>query len=154
MEQYKEKLKAQNRSPAIFCVVWGIIALLGFVFEAGDILMPMGGDSHWQSMWHGLISGASFAFFVMMLIALIRGIRALKDEKALKKMYIQENDERSIKIWTAARAASMQVFLLLGMAAAIVAGYFSMTVSLTIFACILPHSLIGLGFKIYYSHKF
>jgi hypothetical protein len=75
-------------------------------------------------------------------------------EKELKKLYVKEHDERQIQIWTAARAAATQTFLLVGLAAGTVAGYFSMTVSITILACVTAHSLIAMGFKIYYSTKF
>jgi hypothetical protein len=89
-----------------------------------------------------------------MIAFLIRGLQALKDEKALKKAYIEETDERNIQITTAAQASSMKTFLILGMAAGIAAGYFSMTVSVTILACVIAHSVIGIGFKIYYCKKF
>lgn len=155
MEQYKEKLKIQNIVLAVSCVILAAFSALGFVAEAGIIEMtPVAGDSHWQSQWRGFISGASFGIMALMLFGLIRNLRAMKDEKALKKLYIKETDERSIQIWTSARAASMQVFLLTGLAACIVAGYFSITVSLTILVCILVHSLIGIGFKFYFSKKY
>lgn len=154
MEQYKEKLKTQNRNTVIGCIIWAVVCLLGSVCEAGDFLLPVTEDSHWQSMWHGLISGASCGILLLMVIGLVRGLRALRDEKALKKLYIQETDERNIKIWTSARAASMQTFLMLGLVAGIVAGYFSMTVSITILVCVFIHSLISIGFKFYYSRKF
>ena len=154
MEEFKQKLKAHTRNTAIGILIWAVICLLGFVFEAGDILAPIGGDKHWSSMWHGFISGVSCGFLVLMVFALVRNLRAMKDEKALRKLYIAENDERSIKIWTLARAAAMQTFLMLGLAAGIVAGYFNMSVSITILVCTVAHSLIGAGFKIYYSKKY
>ena len=154
MDEYKEKLAVQNRNTVIGIIIWLVICLLGFVFEVGNYMLPVAGDSHWQSMWHGIISGASFGILVLMLIGLIRSKRAMKDEKALKKLYIEETDERNIKIWTSARATAMQAFLMMGLAAGIVAGYFNMTVSITILTCVVVHSLIGLLCKIYYSKRF
>jgi len=154
MEQFKNKVEAQNRSITISILIWAAICLFGFVFEAGDILMPVTGDSHWSSMWHGFISGVSCGFLLLMVIALVRNMRALKDEKALRKLYIAETDERNIKIWTSARALATQTFLMLGLAAGIVAGYFSMTVSITILTCVVVHSVIGMLCKVYYSKKF
>lgn len=154
MEHFKEKLKAQTQNITISILIWSSICLLGFVFEAGDILTPIGENSHWSSMWHGFISGVACGFLVLMIVALIRNLRAMKDEKTLRKLFIAETDERNIKIWTSARATAMQTFLMLGLAAGIVAGYFNMTVSITILACVVVHSLIGLLCKIYYSKKF
>ena len=154
MEQYKEKVKAQVRNLAVGIAVWALICVLGLVFEAGDVLLPVGGDSHWASMWHGFISGAAFAFLALMALCLVRNLKALKNEKSLKKLYIAETDERNIKIWTSARSASMQIFLMLGLGAGIIAGYFSMTVSITILACVTIHSLIGGACKLYFSKKY
>lgn len=85
MEQYKKKLIAQNKSTIISIVIWFVICVFGIVCEAGDFLTPITGDSHWASRWHGFISGVSCAFLILMIAYLIRSLRALKDEKALKK---------------------------------------------------------------------
>ena len=156
MELFRDKLKMQNLVIAICCFILAVFSFLAAAGQAGIIgfMEPATDNTHWQSMWRGIITGMSFGIMIVMIAFLIRNILALKDEKKLKKLYVETNDEREIQIWTAARSTAMQLFLLVGVVAAIVAGYFSMTVSLTIFACILTHSLIGLGFKIYYSHKF
>ena len=105
-------------------------------------------------MWRGFMSGAAIGLLALMVFGLVQNIRALRDEKLLKKHYIKNNDERTIQIWTSARAAAYQACLLLGLAAVVVAGYFNTTVSITILVCVLLGSLSGLLFKIYYSKKF
>lgn len=155
MEQFKEKLKVENRVNAVLCVILAVFSVLGFAAEAGLIeLTPVGGDSHWQSMWRGMISGASFGVLALMIFGLVRGIRALKDEKKLKKLYVEANDERQIQIWTIARATSMQVTLLLGLVAGLIVGYFNMAVGATILAVESIHAFIAFGFKLYYNRKF
>lgn len=155
MEQFREKLKVENRITAVLCVVLAVFSVLGFAAEAGLVeLTPVTGDSRWQSMWRGMISGASFGVLVLMVVCLVRGIRALKDEKKLKKLYVEANDERQIQIWTSARATSMQVTLLLGLVVGLIVGYFHMAVGITILAVETVHALIGFGFKLYYNRKF
>ncbi len=155
MEEYREKLKNQNLILTICILILASFSLLGFASEAGWIsLAPVAGDSHWQSMWLGFVSGASTGILLLMTYGLVRNLAAMKDGKKLKKLYIKEHDERSIQVWTCARAAAMQAFLLLGLAAAIAAGYFSIAVSLTILACVVFCSLICSGMKVYYSKKF
>ncbi|MGN0978216.1 MAG: hypothetical protein ACI4PH_09195 [Faecousia sp.] len=155
MENYKEKLKLQNIVLAIACVILAFLCALGFAAEAGLVaLSPVAGDSHWQSQWRGFVSGASMGVLILMLFGLVRNLLALKDEKKLKKLYIKENDERTIQVWTSARAAGCQAFLLLGLVAAIAAGYFSVTISLTILACVLFTTVICLCFKLYFYNKF
>lgn len=155
MELYKEKLKLENRILAVIAVILALFAFVSIAGEAGLIsFAPSAGDSHWQSRWRGFICGASIGILGMLVFGLIRNIQALKDDKKLKKLYIKEHDERTIQIWTVARAEALRLFLLIGLVAAVVAGYFSITVSLTLLACVVTLSLLGLAFKIYFSKKY
>ena len=152
MNEYRDKLKIQNLLIAVGSFLLTGFSVLAVLNELGVMhIMPATGDSHMASMWNGFICGAACGILGLMIAGLIRNIRALADEEKLKKLYIQEHDERQIQIWTSARAAAMQAFLILGLVAGIIAGYFNMTVSITILACVTVHSLIGMGFKIYYS---
>lgn len=155
METFREKLKIQNLILSIGAVVLAVFCFLSAAGEAGILpfFTPAAGDSHWQSMWRGFVSGAAFAILAFLIFALIRNLRALGSEKALKKLYIKENDERAIQVWTSARAAAFQAFLLLGLVAIIVAGYFSVTVSITILFCVWSCSIVALLFKLYYNRK-
>ena len=155
MEQYKEKLRITNVFLIIGCIVLAIFAILAIGSELGwfHILRPIAGDSHWQSAWFGFVTGASCGVFALMLVGLIRNRRALKDEKKLKKLYVKEHDERTIQIQTLARNTAMQILLLGGLVATVIAGYFSIAVSLTILACILAASITGLLLVGYYSKK-
>lgn len=155
MEQYKAKLRLTRWIAAPAAGILAAVSILGFLSEAGLFeLTPIRGGSHWQSMWRGMISGASAGLAVLMLIGLVRITKALNDENALRKLYVKDNDERQIQIWTLARASSMRIFLIAGLAAGMAAGYFSMTVSITILACVFIHALLGGACKLYYSRKF
>lgn len=155
MEAYKEKLKISQMITAIATLLLVGFSILFLCAEGGLVtIAPAAGDSRWQSMWRGFVCGAAWGIAAMMIISLIRTAKALHSEEALKKLYIKEHDERTIQIWTAARAAATQTALLVGLVAGVIAGYFSMTVGITIIACVLAQSLMGMGFKIYYSRKF
>ena len=155
MEEYREKLKLSLRITAISAAILFGFSVVGFLAEAELIsLTPVTENIHWQSMWRGLISGVSFGIAVLMLIGIIRTVKALRNDAELKKLYVKDHDERQIQIWTSARALSMQIFLIIGMVAGIIAGYFSMTVGITILVCVVVHSLIGMMCKIYYSKKY
>ena len=155
MEEFKEKLRINTLIFSIAVLILACFSLLGFIAEEGIItLIPATGDSHWHSMWHGFMSGVSSGIMLVMVFCLIKNVKALKNDEALKKLYIKENDERQMQIWTAARATSMQIFLIFGIVAGIIAGYFNATVSITIIACVFVHSLIGMAFKLYYNIKF
>ena len=156
MEQFKEKLKITNCFLFIGCLVLAVSAIFAAGSELGwfHILQPVAGDSHWQSTWFGFIAGASCGVFALMLVCLIRNCLALKDEKKLKKLYAKEHDERTIQIVTLARNTAMQILLLSGLVATVIAGYFSITVSLTILACMFTSSVLSMLLMGYYSKKF
>ncbi len=149
MEQFKEKLKIDNLLYGVsvfFLAAFWLLSVLG-------LWEPVVKDSHWHDAWRGFVTGASSGLLGVMTFFLVRNLLALKDEKKLKKLYIQENDERLIQVWTKARASALQAFLLLGLVAIIIAGYFSPTVSITILGCVLFGSLLGIFFKIYWNIK-
>lgn len=155
MEQYKEKLKLENRIIIVIAVILAIFTAVSIAGEAGLIpFSPAAGDSHWQSRWRGFVCGASVGILGLLIFGLVRNVRALKDGKKLRSLYIKEHDERDIQIWTAARASSMQVFLLAGLAAGTIIGYFNVTVSVTVLVCVTAQALLGFAFKVYYSRKF
>ena len=155
MEQYKEKLRITNVFLIIGCIALTVFAVLAIGSELGwfQILKPIAGDSHWHSHWNGFITGASCGIFALLFVSLIRNRRALKDEKQLKKLYVKEHDERTIQILTLARNTAMQILLMGGLVAVVIAGYFSITVSLTILACIFTASITSLLLVGYYSKK-
>lgn len=156
MENFKEKLKIQNISIAICIVILVLFNIFRILSMVGLIpnLLPAVNDDGWVNAWNGFATGATTVILGFMIVALIRNNQALKDEKALKKLYVKENDERSIQIETSARAAAFQTFLLLGIVAAIIAGYFNMTVFITIAACLFCASMVVIGFSFYYQNKF
>ena len=155
MNEFRDKLKMQNLAIAISCFVLATFSFLAAAGEAGLIhfMQPAVEDTHWQSMWRGIITGASTGILIMMIVFLVRNIIALCDEQKLKKLYVKETDEREIQIWTSARATAMQIFLMAGLVAGIVAGYFSIVVSITIISCIFFHSILGLFCMLYYRIK-
>ena len=155
MELFREKLKVQNLAIAMCCFILAIFSFLAAAGEAGLIgfVVPATDNSHWQSMWRGIVMGMAIGIMIVMIVFLIRNILALKDEKRLKKLYVETYDEREIQIWTAARSTAMQIFLMVGVVAAIVAGYFSMTVSITIIVCMFLQSITGFFCMLYYRLK-
>ena len=155
MEQYKEKLKITRRITAIAALILVVFSIAALLSEAGVIsITPVTGDSHWQSMWRGIVCGASCGLGILMLAWTYRISKALRSEKELKKLYVEANDERQVQIYTSARATAMQVFLIGGLVAGVIAGYFNMTVSITILACTVTQAFLGGAYKLYYSRKF
>lgn len=155
MKEYREKLKIDTIIIAIAALILAAASGLAFANEYGiiDLFTPVTGDSHWHSKWNGFISGAAAGLFVFMIVGLIRNIRAIRNEKALKKLYVKDNDERTKEIIKSSQAAAYRTLLILGLVAVIVAGYFSVTVSITILACLWVCCLLGPCYKLYFMKK-
>ena len=150
MEKYREKLRLNLIINIFAVVVLLAVQILGF----SRVIRPVAADSHWADMWNGFITGAAFGIMAVFVIGIIMAVRALRSEKALKKLDIQDTDERIRQISTAARSAGDQLFMTAGLVAGIVAGYFSVAVSISVIACVFVNSLMCMGFKLYYSRKF
>ncbi len=155
MKDFREKLKVTR---TILVIAMGILLAFSTLFvlaEYGVIrLVPTAGDSHWQSLWRGFACGASVGIAACILVGLIRISKALRDEKKLKKLYVEETDERKHQIDTAAKALALQIFLTFGAVIGIVFGYFNVTVSITILSSVVALSVLVVLCRLYYSRKY
>ncbi len=156
MKEYRAKLKIDTIITAIVALVLLTVSLLAFANEAGiiDLFTPIAGDSHWHSRWNGFITGAAAGLLIFMIVTIIRNIRAFKNEQALKKLYVKNNDERTAEIVKSAQAGAYRTLLFIELAAVIVSGYFNITVSLTILVCLYIGALLGPAYKFYFSKKY
>lgn len=155
MERYKETLKKENRIMALCSIVLFLCSLLAFSSEMGLVnVIPDFPEAHWMSLWRGFVGGASTGILCLMVFGLIRNLLAMKDEKKLKKLYVKMHDERTIQLFHNARSAAMSVFLIGGLLAVIVTGYFDPKVSITILVCVMVCSSLCLWFKVYYDKKY
>lgn len=150
MEKFRDKLSLQLKLNAAGIIVLAIVQAVAFTRN----VRPVMADDHWADMWNGFVAGAAMGIMALLVAGIIMNVRALRNENVLKRMYIKENDERAAKIYTAARSAGTTTFLLVGLVAAVAAGYFSIAVSIAIVACVVVNSLLCMLYKLYYSRKY
>ena len=94
-------------------------------------------------LWGGCIGGAFVA-----LVVLARQRKALKDDDKLRKMYIEEHDERQIAI-RAKAGQPMVIYLSLGMAmTAAVVFFFNETVAITLTLAAMAQLVVSLIVKL------
>ena len=78
----------------------------------------------------------------------------MRDEKTLKRLYIEENDERSIMIMQKTGAIGMTICNV-GLAfAAVIAGFFNQVAFFSLFGAAVFTALVKGFFKLYYHCKF
>ena len=82
MESFKDKLKVQNISNAICIVILALFNIFRLFSQVGLIpnLVPAVNDDSWANAWNGFATGSTTTMLVFMTVALIRNLKALKDE--------------------------------------------------------------------------
>ena len=128
-------------SVVLFFVVYRFRGVGDALNKLGSILAPFA-------------YGGVVAYLLRPMCNLYDGLFQMHLQKKLKKLYIKESDERQAQIVAKALCEAMRATLILGLAAVIVAGYFSMTVSLTLLVTVLLVSLMTLAFKLYFGKKY
>ena len=149
MNEYRSKLKFTNILFSICAAALIVVQILAY----SKIISPITADSHWADTWNGFIAGVAMGLTIVMVFVLVKNLMAMKSEKTLKKLYAKENDERKIEICSKGKSAGASICLPCMLVAAIISGYFSITVSITVVVCIFSVSLFMLAGKIYYSKK-
>ena len=150
MNTYRETLNKRLKWSVAFNGL--AIALIAITFWIGQALNQN------STMQDGMVTGFQVGIFIglqaVMLYGIIRYRKALKDDTLLKAMYIQETDERSR--WLQGKIGSMGLKLILSgiMIAMIIAGFFNLTVLLTLFAVLLFVLFVQLGLKVFYQNKY
>ena len=149
MEKYKKSLKIQNISFVIGTLCLILVQICAFC----GVFTPVVPNAHWADMWSGIIAGASFAFTAILIFGFVKNQRAMRDEAKLKKLYAQEHDERTIQIAYNAQAGAYRLSLLTLLVAAVIAGYFNITVSITCLVVVFLQAVIGAFFKLYWHQR-
>lgn len=146
MEAFKRKLKAR--------VVWLAAAMLGIA--AIYFILLFWGDRLSSVPAYGkeFVTGAFIGLIAVLLAYIIRTVSYLGSEEKIQGLYIKENDERRCLILQ--KTGSLG-FRLSGVGlgfAAIIAGFFNLTVSLSLVGAILFLVLVKLGLRIYYERRY
>lgn len=142
MEAFKKKLKTQQLlSTMVLTSSLAIYFLLRFLTK--DV----------SDFAQGLTTGFWIAIEVLALVNTVRLLVTLRSEEEIRKLYIQEHDERNCAIQkeTAQKSGVISV-IVLGMAV-LVTGFFDIKVSITLFAVLSVDALITIAVNLYYRKK-
>ncbi len=144
MEEFKRVIQKRNlilKGLALVCIILNIMFyVIPFekTYEVGI------------SFQLGLFEGLLF----LGLLGIYKYSKALKDEQMLKKLYIQEHDERKMMIKQKVGQSSLITIVLLLVMITCVSAYMDMVVTKTLICVIYGILFITLIFKIYYSKKY
>lgn len=143
------KFKAQIRNRTIFLIILfvSMISIYLILFLNQDKLSSPSNDI---INFHG---GALSSFSILIILHIVRNLRAIRNENKLKKLYIGENDERSIMIMQKTGAFGINICIIGFACATIIAGYFNKVVFSTLLGATLFVTIVKGLFKLYYRNK-
>ncbi len=151
MENFREQVKRRRNINVV---------LLVFLVTLFAVLIIMDATGCWagydesESSMAGFRSGFASALIGFSIMKIVIYTRALKDEKKLKAMYINETDERSLMISQKIASSSFKVTIMGLAIACVVVSFFSKPILETL-VCIISFILaVEIGFKFYYTRKY
>lgn len=140
MEAYRKKLSKR----ITFTIIYGAVVLtIAVVGVFGNFFQT-------EPFALGYMSGFCMGLLAVMIFLLVKYRRALQDDERLRKLYVQETDERNsfIEAKTGGMATNAIMF---GLAlASVVAGFIDQTVFETLLGSTIFAALVKGGLKIYY----
>ncbi len=101
----------------------------------------------------GFHTGAFAGIEAGILIVIVKYIVSARKEESLKKLFIEENDERRLMIMQKSGAWGMTACILGLAVAAVVAGFFDQTVFFSLLGALIYTAVVKGFLKIYYYRK-
>lgn len=149
MENFKKTIQKRLN----FCI--GGIFLFTILFGRNllHLFTPVVQNKHYVDFFSGFQFGIFFAIELYFVFRVAYYMATLKDEKALRNLYIKENDERSMEIAKRSGIESYRLVIVILLAGAIVVGYFSMEGFIALVAAALVEILVRAGLYAYYSRS-
>lgn len=145
MENFKVKVRNRVMFMSLITI---LVSITYFVLLLNRESLPEASD---------FIRGFQMGIFCVLELVLVflvfKNLGSMNNEKALKNLYIEENDERKIMIMQKTGAMGMAICNI-GLAfATVVAGFFSETVFFSLLGATVFTALIKGFFKLYYHRK-
>lgn len=146
MEKFKRKLRIRTVWIAVVIIC---VAVTNFALIINHKRLPVLPD-----FIYGFQTGIFAGLELILLFILGKNITAMKTDVALKKLYIQEHDERKLMIKQKTGSIGFEIYTIGICFAIIVSGFFNQTVFFTLLGVTVFIEFIQFFLKIYYTKKF
>lgn len=146
MEKFRAKIQKRVTVlslTAIFTAAVYLLLISGLVMDTPSV----------PGFIRGFNMGAFAGVELILVFFTVRYFVSMKNDDTLKKLYIEENDERTKLILEKTGAVGMLLFIIVSAVGAIVAGFFNETVFYTLLGTTVLSSLIRGACKLYYHIK-
>ncbi|MCM3781873.1 hypothetical protein M3231_02695 [Neobacillus mesonae] len=145
MDKYKVQIKTRKNALSIVAAAT-LLIYVGLVFYRGGL-------PELPSFIKGFHTGAFIGVELCVVFFLAKYIKASKNNAELKKLYIEENDERNGLILQSASSLSIAM-ILVGLAiASVIAGFFNPLIFYTLLTALLFVLIVFFALWKYYTKK-
>ncbi|WP_058302994.1 hypothetical protein [Gorillibacterium timonense] len=143
METFVRRIRFRVKAFSILLVVSMLltVSIAVWQYSVGDVTGTEGMGDFYKGLLKGMQIGVFFGVFVAMLGFIIQYAKALRNETSMRKLYIEENDERNRLIHF--QSISVSFYLIMGCVALAggIAVFFQAVVAFTLFAVLLVMGL-------------
>ena len=141
----KKEIKTQNR----FYLIIAALFLIAQCTNTSGVLTSAYTNPHSAEFVHGFVLGLVIVVEIFVILQFCKNSKALKDEALLKRLYNERHDERAQQIEALASQKSVQIALILAVAAG-----FSLEAFLGMLGVVILTGVVRKCCKIYYTRTY
>ncbi|MDF2573055.1 MAG: hypothetical protein K0R55_4659 [Sporomusa sp.] len=146
MEKFKQKVQQRTAIMGLVMVVMAVVFTYLSGFEGDLPSIP--------DFIKGFHSGIFTGLELILVFFTAKNLTSMKNETVLKKLYIEETDERTAMIMQKTGAMGMTICMIGLAAATVVSGFYNEVVFFSLLGATIFTALIKGFFKLYYHYKF
>ena len=154
MEKKMEKMKKDIKTQNGFYTIIAALFLIAQCTNAFGLLTSAYTNPNAAEFVRGFVLGLVIVVEIFVILQLVKNSKALKDEAQLKRLYNERHDERAQQIEALASQKSVQIALILAVAAGFVVCYFSLEAFLGMLGVAILTGVVRKCCKIYYIRTY
>lgn len=145
-EEYKEIIKARIKIFIILIILGMLTLVLALANRVTDVIKL---SDYMDGIYSGMGTGLIFASVILM----VKNLRLLKNEEALKKSRLENTDERNIMIAQRASRSATMVVLIISYVGMLIMGAFNEVILYCFMVVVMVFICSYTLFNLYYRKK-
>ncbi len=151
-KKLEEMKKIMQKRVRVLSVFSGVIVIF-IICAITNVVHPFIGGENYADFMAGFQVGILIALDIVMLFYNTKYRAALKDEKKLKLLYLEETDERVKYIEQMAGKSSYKYVVCILIIAACIVGYFSVAAFVALLGAAMVEVAVTVILSLYYTKK-
>lgn len=136
MEKYKDRIKNRMIFEAIGTFIFLPVAVYALIryWNIDGVISGTPIKDFFGGVLNGLRGGVIVGFVLYLIVTFIKNMLAIRNEEKLKKLYVEENDERALAISEHSSQVTFNITVYIILIACVITGLYSAVISLTLLA--------------------